>query len=64
MCILCKEWLVENMNIKEVRRAGMELLNTCMDYEEYEHIRLRMLELEREILAKEFAEKMLDKDLN
>lgn len=38
MCALCSEEMIKKLNIQEIRLAGMELLYSAKDDEEFNHI--------------------------
>lgn len=46
MCVLCKDWILETLDIREVRKAAVELMTTAKTEEELEHIMDRLSEIE------------------
>lgn len=47
ICILCLDWMKEQLNISERRTAANELLMSAKTNEEYEHIAEILDELDR-----------------
>ena len=56
MCILCKDEIIARMNIREVRSAGLEIVNDVQDIEEMAYILQRMREIENMKLEQQKAD--------
>lgn len=48
MCIMCKDWILEKLNIVEIRRAASELVQSADTIEDAVHVMDRLREIEDE----------------